>query len=92
MCGTHPEKSHMFEWCVAMLVITNEFQITCVAMELDYYRGVLYSDRKQSSSPQSLPRVMLTFAKTHLYPTWKLHSNANINEIESPLTYAPRVH
>ena len=35
--------------------------------------------------PSIFPRVMLRFAKTHLYPEWKLHSNKNEDHIESPL-------
>ena len=38
--------------------------------------------------PSILPRVMLRFAKTHLYPEWKLHSNTNKDEIESSFMVA----
>ena len=33
-----------------------------------YHRGLSYSDTNEWFSFQKLPRVMLTFAKTHLYP------------------------
>lgn len=38
-------------------------------------------------SPRNFPCVMFTFVTTHLYPTWKLHSNTCKNEIESPPLY-----
>ena len=30
---------------------------------------------------------MVTFAKIHLYLTWKLHSGTNKDEVDSPLWY-----
>ena len=35
--------------------------------------------------PRNRPRVMLTFAKTYLYPTWKLHFDTRKDETWSPL-------
>ena len=32
-----------------------------------------------------LPRVMLTVAKAHLYPTWNLHYDTCKDEVGSPL-------
>ena len=49
------------------------------------YRA-LYSDRILVST-QILPCVMLKFAKIHFYPTWKLHSGTDKDEIESHLRY-----
>ena len=45
---------------------------------------VLYSNKRQLFPPQKLPRVMLTFVTTHLYPTWKLHCDTCKDEIMSP--------
>jgi hypothetical protein len=36
-------------------------------------------------SPHNEPRVMFTFAKSQLHPTWKLHSGTCKDEIGSPL-------
>jgi hypothetical protein len=48
---------------------------------------VLCSYTKQLFSPQILSCVMLTVTKTHLYPTWKLHSHTSKDEIKSPLQW-----
>ena len=35
---------------------------------------------------------MVTFAKIHLYLTWKLHSGTNKDEVDSPLWYCQITH
>jgi hypothetical protein len=42
-------------------------------------------------SPSNLSHVMLTFDKTHLCPTWNLHSDTCKDEIESPQQYVKRL-
>ena len=50
-------------------------------------RRTLYSDTKQLVCPQIPPRVTLVFAKTHLYPAWKLHPNTSQGVIGSIYIY-----
>lgn len=49
------------------------------------WRGALYIFRtgNKKQSFQNVSRVMLTFTKTYLHPTWKLHFRASKYEIES---------
>ena len=53
-----------------------------------YHREAFYADNfLKKKSRRILPLVMLRFVKTHLHPTWKLHSNTSKHKIESPLQY-----
>ena len=56
----------------------------------DYRRGLSIPTQKNDLPLKNLSRVMLTFATTHSYPTWKLHSSTCGDELGSPLWYNKR--
>ena len=69
---------HTLCWCVLSTPLLEIGFFHISECSIRYHRGV-------SIVTQTLPRVMLTFNESHLYPTWKLHSASGKDEIESPL-------
>jgi hypothetical protein len=49
------------------------------------HRGLSIPTRNKHFPSKKLPRVMLTFITTHLYPMWKLHSCTCKDRTHSPL-------
>jgi len=93
--GAHKEVSieQMLSWNFFWAIPTSEHASYCSLMFLfDFFNLIfrkpqraLYSCTKYLFPLKKLASVMLAFAKIHLYPTWRLHSNIDEGEIESPL-------